>query len=82
VKEANSGLVFLRGVKIVHAETTSVRSRDALCEIVNWDLVEFAYEHSVRSPLATIHAPWHEALIDIFTGPKEADPQKPQRQSA
>ncbi len=82
VKEARSGLVFLRGGKIVHAETTTARGRDALLEMVSWELIEFAYERSVRPPLETITATWHDALIDVMTAGKQENSIKSQRRSA
>ena len=81
-KESNSGLVFLRNGEIVHAETTAARGRDALLEIANWDFVEFAYERSVRPPLETIAAAWHDILIDAVTTQKEENAIKSHRQSA
>ena len=81
-KESNSGLVFLRHGEIVHAETTAARGRDALLEIANWDFVEFAYERSVRPPLETIAAAWHDILIDAVTTQKEQNAIKLHRQSA
>ena len=80
VKDGQSGLVFLRSGKIVHAETTAHRGREALFEIVAWKDVEFAYERSVRPPLETITAPWDEVLIDAVTADKEE--HQSQRQSA
>ncbi len=82
VKEAKSGLVFLRGGKIVHAETTTARGRDALLEMVSWEYIEFAYERSVRPPLETITAAWHDVLIDVVTAGKQEDSIKSQRRSA
>src|SRR6266478_3958702 len=82
VEESNSGLVFLRNGEIVHAETTAARGRDALLEIANWDFVEFAYERSVRPPLETIAAAWHDILIDAVTIQKEENAIKSHRQSA
>jgi len=67
VKESNSGLVFLRNGKIVHAETTAARGRNALVEMVSWELIEFAYERSVRPPLETITAAWDDLMIDAVT---------------
>jgi CheY-like chemotaxis protein len=67
VKETRSGLAFLRNGKIVHAETTTARGRDALLEIASWEFVEFAYERSVRPPLETITAAWHDILVDVVT---------------
>jgi len=66
----------------VHAETTAARGRDALLEIANWDFVEFAYERSVRPPLETIAAAWHDILIDAVTTQKEENAIKLHRQSA
>ena len=80
VKDGQSGLVFLRNGKIVHAETTTHRGREALLEIVGWKQVEFAYEHSIRPPLETIAAPWDESLIDAVNADKEE--HQSQRQSA
>jgi CheY-like chemotaxis protein len=65
VRDAKNGLVFLRNGKIVHAETTAARGADALAEIAKWKFVEFAYERSVRPPLETITAEWHEVLVEI-----------------
>jgi len=67
VKESKSGLVFLRNGKIVHAETTIARGRDALFEMVSWELTEFAYERSVRPPLETITTAWDDLMIDAVT---------------
>jgi len=67
VKESKSGLVFLRNGKIVHAETTAARGRDALFEMVSWELIEFAYERSVRPPLETITTAWDDLMIDAIT---------------
>jgi CheY-like chemotaxis protein len=82
VKESKSGLVFLRDGKIVHAETTIARGRDALLEIVSWEFIEFAYEPNVRPPLETITAAWHDVLIDVVTAGKEESSIKSQRRSA
>ena len=81
VKESKNGLVFLRNGKIVHAETNSLRGRDALFEIVAWKYVEFAYESRVRPPLETIDTPWHEILIGVINRNKKEE-ARPQRQSA
>ena len=82
VKEAKSGLVFIRSGRIVHAETTLAYGRDALFEIVSWEFVEFAYERSVHPPLETITEPWEDVLIDVVTAQKEEKPRRSQRQSA
>lgn len=71
VKDGQSGLVFLRTGKIVHAETAANRGREALFEIVGWKDVEFAYERSVRPPLETITTPWDEVLIEAINENKE-----------
>jgi len=71
VKDGKSGLVFLRNGKIVHAETTIARGRDALLEMVAWKYVEFAYERNVRPPLETITNSWDEALIDAVNAQNE-----------
>jgi Domain of unknown function (DUF4388) len=71
VKDGKNGLVFLRDGKIVHAETTTARGRDALVEVVAWKFVEFAYERSVRPPLETITAGWDEILIDALARDKQ-----------
>lgn len=64
VKGAQSGIVFLRGGQIVHAETTPARGNDALWEMVAWEFVEFAYDGTVRPPVETISPPWDGALIE------------------
>jgi CheY-like chemotaxis protein len=62
VKQTQSGIVYVREGKIVHAENATARGTDALLEIAGWNLVEFAYDESVRAP-ETISMPWDEALI-------------------
>jgi hypothetical protein len=81
VAEDMSGLVFLRSGKIIHAETTAERGKEALYEIVAWDHVEFAYERSVRPPMETIAMPWYEILIAAVTRGKEEKAAR-SRQSA
>ena len=78
VKDEKNGLVYLRNGKIVHAETTMARGRDALVEIVAWKYVEFAYERSVRPPLETIIARWDETLIDVLAPDKRETESHPQ----
>lgn len=82
VKEMKNGLVFLRNGKIVHAETTAARGRDAVAEMVGWKWIEFAYERSVRPPLETIKSEWHEILIELVTGEKTEDRIQSERRSA
>jgi CheY-like chemotaxis protein len=64
VKQTRSGIVYLRDGKIVHAESVTARGTEALREIAAWDLVEFAYDPSVRAP-ETIAMPWDEILIQV-----------------
>lgn len=64
VKEDKSGIAFLRGGEIVHAETAGTRGESALFDIVGWENVEFAYDRTVRPPVETIAKKWHEVLID------------------
>jgi len=82
VKESKSGLAFLRNGKIVHAETTTERGREALFEMVTWEFVEFAYERSVRPPIETIIANWDDLLIDAVTAHKQESATKSHRRSA
>jgi CheY-like chemotaxis protein len=82
VKDIKSGLVFLRDGKIVHAETTTARGREALLEIVSWEFIEFAYERSVRPPLETITTASHDILIDVVTALKQENTTKSQRRPA
>jgi len=82
VKEAKNGLVYLRNGKMVHAETTTACGQEALSEIVSWELVEFAYERSVRPPLETITSPWDDVLIDAVAVQKGENPSASQRRSA
>ncbi len=82
VKEIKSGLVFLRNGKMVHAETTSARGREALFEIVGWEFVEFGYERSVRPPLETITSAWDDILIDVVAAQKGGDALVSRRRSA
>jgi len=82
VKETRSGLAFLRNGKIVHAETTAARGSDALLEMVSWEFVEFGYEPSVRPPLETISAAWHEILIDAISSRPQETTIKSHRRSA
>ena len=67
VKEKRSGLVFLRGGQLLHAETTGGRGMNALFEMLEWEYVEFAYDRTVRAPVETITARWDDALIEAVT---------------
>jgi Domain of unknown function (DUF4388) len=82
VKGEMSGLVFLRGGRIVHAETTAVRGRDALLEMAAWELIEFAYDRSVRPPVETITTPWDEMLIEAAAPDEEQKATGSHRQTA
>jgi DNA-binding response OmpR family regulator len=73
VKQTGSGIVYLRDGKIVHAEGAATRGTEALLEIAAWDLVEFAYDSSVRAP-ETISMPWDEALAQAVVPQKEEKP--------
>jgi hypothetical protein len=70
VKEAKSGIVYLRDGKIVHAEAAVTRGTAALLEIASWGDIEFAYDASERAP-ETISLPWDEALIQAAVRAKE-----------
>jgi Domain of unknown function (DUF4388) len=59
-----SGIVFLRGGAIVHAETAAALAKEALFEIATWEYVEFAYDRTVPPPAETITIPWDELLLD------------------
>jgi hypothetical protein len=82
VKEERSGFLFLRGGRLIHAETSAARGPDALFELVGWGYVEFAYDRTVRPPVETITAPWDEALIEAFTLHKQQRTVTQRRQSA
>jgi DNA-binding response OmpR family regulator len=70
VRESQSGLVFLRDGRIVHAEGPVTRGTEALLDIAGWGDIEFAYDASVRAP-ETISTPWDEALVQAVTGRRE-----------
>ena len=82
VKGSKSGITFLRGGQIVHAETTVARGQDALIEIVEWQYVEFAYDRTVRPPVETITLPWDEVLIEAVEPHKQGRADREQRQRA
>jgi hypothetical protein len=80
VKGRQSGIAFLRGGQIVHAETTGGRGQDALSEIVEWQYVEFAYDRTVGPPVETITLLWDEVLIEAVERHKQgADREQRQR---
>ena len=81
VKEKKSGIVFLRGGKLVHAETTAGRGSEALLEIMAWEYVEFAYDRSVRPPAETITSSWDEVLIEAIDRQKEGKTAQERRRS-
>jgi hypothetical protein len=72
VKENRSGIAYLRGGQLVHAETTAARGAQAVREIVGWGFVEFAYDKTVRPPVETITSKWDELLVE-FVGGEDAD---------
>jgi DNA-binding response OmpR family regulator len=76
VKERQSGIVFLRDGKIVHAEATVTRGTEALLEIASWGEIEFAYDAAVLAP-ETISLPWDEALVQAVTGRREEETPAP-----
>jgi hypothetical protein len=82
VKDETSGLVFLRGGRIVHAETTAARGQDALFEMVSWGFIEFAYDRNARPPVETITTPWDEMLIEAIARNREQNATRPRRQTA
>jgi len=82
VKEEKSGIVFLRGGKLVHAETTAERGSEALFEIVAWQYVEFAYDRTVRPPVETITRSWDEVLIEAIERRKEGKTAQERRRRA
>jgi DNA-binding response OmpR family regulator len=70
VKDAQSGIVYLRDGRIVHAEGGVTRGTEALLEIAGWGDIEFAYDSSVRAS-ETISTPWDEALIQAVVRAKK-----------
>jgi CheY-like chemotaxis protein len=70
VRPLRSGVVFLRDGKMVQAESTAARGTEALLEIAAWDMVEFAYDESVRAE-ETIAIPWDEAFLRAVGQHKE-----------
>lgn len=82
VKGSKSGIVFLRGGTLVHAETTALRGKDALFELVSWRYVEFAYDRTVRPPVETITTPWDDLLIEAVGPEKQEETGQEERQRA
>jgi hypothetical protein len=94
VKREQSGIVYLRDGKIVHAEgSATTHGREALLEIAGWDNIEFAYDSEARAP-ETISMSWDEALVQALvrskegkqeeampvpTGPEPVEPPRPRR---
>jgi hypothetical protein len=62
VKGEQTGIVYLREGRIVHAEGAVTRGTEALLEIAGWGEIEFAYDCSERAA-ETISTPWDEALV-------------------
>ena len=76
VREAQSGIVYLREGKIVHAEAAVTRGTEALLEIASWGDIEFAYDESERAS-ETISLPWDEALIQAAVRAKDGKTAEP-----
>jgi DNA-binding response OmpR family regulator len=76
VNEAQSGIVYLREGRIVHAEAAVTRGTEALLEIASWGDIEFAYDSSALAP-ETISLPWDEALIQAAVRAKESKAGEP-----
>jgi hypothetical protein len=66
-----TGIIYLRGGQIVHAEHERALGKEALLEIVSWRFVEFGYDRTLRPPAETIRAPWDAALIEALAISKE-----------
>jgi Domain of unknown function (DUF4388) len=66
VSDKRSGIIFLSGGTIVHAETAAALAKEAVFEIATWEYVEFAYDRTVRASSDTITIPWDELLIDAL----------------
>ncbi len=71
VKGTQSGIVFLRGGQLVHAETGTAQGKAALFEMIGWEFIEFAYDRAVHSSVETISIPWDAALIEGVTQHKQ-----------
>jgi hypothetical protein len=70
MKGEQTGIVYLRDGKIVHAEGVT-RGTEALLEMAGWGDVEFAYDSSVRGA-ETISAPWDQALVEAMVSHQKA----------
>ncbi|HET9418390.1 MAG TPA: DUF4388 domain-containing protein [Chthoniobacterales bacterium] len=66
-----SGIVYLRGGEIVHAERERVRGKPALLEIIGWRFVEFGYDRTICPSMETIACPWQTALVEAVAVSKE-----------
>ncbi|MEP6698141.1 MAG: DUF4388 domain-containing protein [Verrucomicrobiota bacterium] len=76
VKHPQSGVVFLRQGRIVHAESEMMHGADALRKIAGWEGIEFAYDAAMKAT-ETITAPWDEAVASSSAeGNKERDGRK------
>ncbi len=76
VRGDESAIVFLKEGKIVDADTPTARGFDALLEIGGWEVVEFAYDSSIRGG-QTISVPWDEALIQAVMTNRQAKADRP-----
>ncbi len=71
VSGTRSGIVYLRGGQIIHAEREQVRGEQALFDIISWGFVEFAYDRTIRTPAETITALWDTTLVKAVAESKK-----------
>jgi CheY-like chemotaxis protein len=71
LKVQNAGCVFFKEGNPVHAETSASRGTEALCEMVAWEHVEFAYDADAAPTEITIEAPWEQVLIEAVLRHKQ-----------
>ena len=81
VRGHESGIVFLKHGMIVDADTATARGFEALLEIGGWELVEFAYDGSIRGG-QTIGVPWDEALIQAGISQRDEKLDRPKTATA
>ena len=65
VQPTRNGIVYLRDGKIVHAESAVADGIEALLEILDWGLIEFAYDPAAGAP-ETMSMPWDEAVVQAI----------------
>ncbi len=72
VRGEEAGMVFLEEGQITEAEAPGRRTgAEALFELVGWEMVEFAYDHSVTPPSRSITEKWDKVLIDAVLRHKQ-----------